>query len=91
MEVIRNVSDIGLAERAVLEHVVGWQLRDNQQLIIRVVSVDVAATEDNVAEPLNGDAGVPSWCSVLEGLSEHDLADVNATLAAPVRLARGAD
>ena len=34
----------------------------------------------------NGD--VPSWCNVLDGLSEEDLAEFNATLNEPVRLSR---
>ena len=40
--IIRNVRDIDSADREALEHVVGSALRENQQLIIQVVSIDLS-------------------------------------------------
>ena len=37
--IIRNVRDIETSERQVLEHVLGQRLRENQQVIIQVVTL----------------------------------------------------
>lgn len=35
--------------------------------------------------------GVPPWFDVLEGLSDEDLAEINAIIAQPIRLAHRSD
>jgi hypothetical protein len=43
--IVRNVNQIEVAERKVYEQVLGQQLRDNQQVIIRVLSPGVVPDE----------------------------------------------
>jgi hypothetical protein len=46
METItRNVRDMGESERSAVERLVGHDLRENQQLIIQVVSVEMGAPQ----------------------------------------------
>jgi hypothetical protein len=40
--IIRNVKDIDTADRLALEHILGGQLQENQQLFIRVISESAA-------------------------------------------------
>ena len=73
--VTRNVRDLGENERSAAERLVGHGLRENQQLIIQVVSVDLGAQA-----PAGDDTGdeLPSWCNVYEGLSDEQIADLEA-------------
>jgi len=43
--IIRNVKDIEAEDRRSLEHVVGQQLRDNQEVVIRVIDLDLVSDE----------------------------------------------
>jgi hypothetical protein len=45
---VRNVRDIPAHERESLEHVIGQRLRQNQQVIINVVNVDLTAPTDDI-------------------------------------------
>lgn len=74
--VVRNVRDIDSADRNALEHILGQPLGENQQLVIRVVTISV---DPQVARPPNGETAAPSlpdWCRVYEGLSDQEIADV---------------
>ena len=44
--IVRNVKDIEADDRRSLEHMVGQPLQENQEVIIRVVDLDVPADED---------------------------------------------
>ena len=74
--IIRNVRDINSRDRQALEHVLGQQLKENQKIIIQVVTV---SDEPTVQEkPGNGTpvAKLPDWCNVLAGLSDEQIAEV---------------
>jgi len=43
--ITRNVKDIEADDRRSLEHVVGQQLRDNQEVVIRVIDLDLVSDE----------------------------------------------
>jgi hypothetical protein len=73
--VIRNVRDIDSRERQALEHVLGRQLRENQQVIIQVVTVPTAVA-DNPAP--KGSEKLPAWCNVYDGLSDEEIAEVES-------------
>ncbi len=58
--VIRNVGDIDSHDRQALEHVLGQTLRANQQLVIRIVNLQVQpdASAEVVPQDRNGDGTV---------------------------------
>jgi hypothetical protein len=76
--VIRNVGEIDARDRQALEHVLGHALRENQQLVIRVVTLQV---QPEIVEPpaphrANGAPTLPEWCNVYEGLADDEIADI---------------
>ena len=71
--IIRHVRDIETGERRVLEHVIGQQLKDNQQVIIQVVTLGNQPAEEVAA---SGMGKLPEWCNVYEGLSDEQIAAV---------------
>jgi hypothetical protein len=70
--VIRNVGDIDA--RQALEHVVGHRLRENQQLVIGIVTPQVAPKDAPGGG--NGAPTLPDWCNVYSGLSDDRIADL---------------
>jgi hypothetical protein len=79
--IVRNISDIDTADRRALEHVVGQRLRENQQVIIQVTTVGQASGEAPLAptSPAAG-AGLPAWCNVYEGLSDHQIEEIEEVI-----------
>jgi hypothetical protein len=74
--IIRNVRDIPADDRQALEHVIGQRLRENQQVLIQVMTVH---EEDNA--PAQGAAGgLPAWCNVYEGLSDKEIDEIEAVI-----------
>jgi hypothetical protein len=69
--IIRNVRDIETSERQVLEHVLGQQLRENQQVIIQVVTLPREAPEGGEAVDATPSRRLPEWCNVFAGLSDE--------------------
>jgi hypothetical protein len=63
--ITRQVRDIDAEERRVLEHVIGQPLKENQEVIIQVVTPGPAAQE----EP----HGVPAWGNIYEGLTDEEV------------------
>jgi len=60
-------------ERRVLEHVIGPQPKDHQQVIIQVVTLGNQPAEEVAA---SGMGKLPEWCNVYEGLSDEQIAAV---------------
>jgi hypothetical protein len=87
--IIRNVQDIDDADRRVLEHVLGQKLRKNQQVIIRIISLgpEAATTEGNSAESQTA-ASLPEWCNVYDGLTDGQVADLEAAVLQRANLTR---
>jgi hypothetical protein len=83
--VVRNVMDIDAADRNALEHILGQQLRENQQLVIRVVTLD-----PQVPEPpsVTAAASLPDWYRVYEGLSDQEIAEVEEIALTRANLSR---
>jgi hypothetical protein len=85
METIKKISDIDPRDRAVVERVFGQRLEAAGNIVLILKTVDATPSSPPMA------AGeLPSWCNVLDGLSDEDLAEFDATLDEPVRLARPA-
>ena len=70
------------------EHVFGRPLGDDQQLIIQVVAP--GNEQDGGAEdPCGAPAGkLPDWCNVYEGLSDQQIAEVEAVILQRADLSR---
>ncbi len=84
--VVRDVRDIDAADRVAIEYILGQQLREDQQLIIRVATTnlrppDARSPSGSVAMP-----SLPDWCRVYEGLSDQEIADVEEIALARANL-----
>ena len=69
--IIRNVTEIDQADRQALEHVIGQVLREDQQVVIKVVDVETSTCQP--AQTPSADDGIPQWWKVYEGLSDEDV------------------
>lgn len=76
--IVRNVRDIAAGDRPALEHVVGQALRENQQLIIQIVNIDLTSPPTNGGT--TGVGGLPEWCNVYEGLSDEEITDLEKSI-----------
>ncbi|MBI2826601.1 MAG: hypothetical protein HYX69_18160 [Planctomycetia bacterium] len=77
METIKRVRDIDPSDLPAIERAIGQHLdpsRD-QALVVRLVTLPAAVP----AVPT--EATLPEWCNVLEGLSDDELLDFEATLS----------
>ncbi len=87
--VIRNVGEIDAHDREALEHVLGHALRENQQLVIGIVNLEIQS--EPVQEPAhcaNGSPALPEWCNVYDGLSDDEIADMEKTILQRAELSR---
>ena len=85
--IIRNVRDIETDERRALEHVIGKQLKENQQIIIQVVTLGSDTAEEEAAAPSPSDE-LPSWCNVYEGLTDKGIDDLESVILQRANLTR---
>jgi len=69
--IVRNISEIDVADRQALEHVIGQRLGDHQQVIIQVTTAGEQAA--GVPAPPAAGGGPPEWCNVYEGLSDDQI------------------
>ena len=71
-KIIRNVRDINGADLQALEHVIGQRLRENQQIIVNVVNMDVSPTPSE-QRASNGEQEIPGWWKIYEGLNDDEI------------------
>ena len=91
-DVFLDVRDIDSSDRRALEHVIGQRLREDQQLVIRVVDAAVnRAGEERSRHRKSPDQSLPDWCNVYEGLSEEDIADLERSIFKRVDLTRSTE
>jgi hypothetical protein len=75
------VRDIAAGDRPALEHVIGQSLRENQQIIIQVMTVgDAARGDTSKSTPSAAAGGLPEWCNVYEGLSDQDIEEIEQVI-----------
>ena len=88
--VIRNVDEIDAQDRQALEHVLGQSLRENQQLVIQIVNLQVpaGAAQSPVPHKANGTPSLPEWCNVYAGLSDQQIAALEQTILTRADLSR---
>jgi|HubBroStandDraft_6_1064221.scaffolds.fasta_scaffold1135317_2 hypothetical protein len=72
-QVARNVRDLGNEERRIYEAALGEPLREDQQVILRVV------TPSEPRVPTTAET-LPDWCKVYEGLSEAEVAEIETAI-----------
>jgi hypothetical protein len=68
--VIHTIGDISSADRHALEHLVGRELGEDQQVIIKVVT---AVTPQTAAQQEESSSEVPDWWKIYEGLSDDEI------------------
>jgi hypothetical protein len=74
-KITRNVRDLKQDERRVYEAALGERLRENQQLILQVVTPhEQTSTEEARSGAVT--AQLPDWCNVYEGLSDEEIAEI---------------
>ncbi len=87
--ITKKVRDISLSDKLALEHVIGQQLAEDQQVIIQICSVDLrsgpATTETESAQ------GLPNWCNVYAGLTDDEVEAVEQTALQRANLTRTTD
>jgi hypothetical protein len=95
MEITRKISELNPPERALIERLFGSAVNmEDSVVILRAASssTDLASTAadatGNVKAP-GGDRELPTWCNVLDGFSEAELAQFDALIESPVRLTLG--
>ena len=86
--VICNVGEIDAHDRQSLEHVLGRSLRENQQLVISIVNLEVPVGTSPASHKANGTPALPEWCNVYEGLSDEDIAEMEQTILQRADLSR---
>jgi hypothetical protein len=86
--IVRKVRDINEHERYVLEHVLGQQLHENQQVVFQIVTL---GKEPPLATETVSDADadeLPDWCNVFEGLTDDQIAELDAVIRERANLSR---
>jgi hypothetical protein len=75
--VIRNVSDLSSNERHVYENVFGQQLRDDQQIIVRLVAT---CTDDRVNSKPNGSDVNLSTYTIWADLDDAQIGELESAI-----------
>jgi hypothetical protein len=78
--IIRHVRGISTNERRVLEQVIGRPLREDQEVIIQVVTPGNQTVGEAQEQPASELGNLPPWCNVFDGLDTEQLADVDAVI-----------
>jgi hypothetical protein len=86
--IVRKVRDIGERERHVLERVLGQKLRENEQVIIQVVTLGSDATQSPEKGEAPAEEELPEWCNVYEGLTDDEIADLESVILERANLTR---
>lgn len=84
--VVRNVRDLDPLDRSALERVVGRQLGETQQVIVKVVDL---GQEPAVGESQDGgEADVPEWWKIYDGLSDREIDELDRAIRQRANLTR---
>jgi len=81
--ITRNVRDIPSDELRLYETVLGAKLRENQQVIIQVISLgdqmqEQASSPAKESHLTAQGVTLPDWCNVYEGLSDAEISEVES-------------
>jgi hypothetical protein len=75
--VIRNVADLSANERHVYENVLGQLLRDNQQVVVKLVDAEVSPP---AATATNGSANLPALYTIWADLNDAEIAVLESAI-----------
>ncbi len=93
--ITRNVREIASEERRVYEAAVGHALKENQQVIIQVVTPPETPKQEpsiEPAEPVCEASGkLPDWCNVYAGLSDDEIAEVEQVVLKRSEMTRSSE
>ncbi len=84
--VTRNVRDISQQDRLVLEHVIGHQLAENQQVTFQVCDLRKVCNKNN--DSVENGTALPQWCNVYAGLDESQIAALEDVILLRANLTR---
>lgn len=88
----RNVWNIDPCDRKVLERVLGQTLREDQQLVIHIVNVNVSPEPALASVDQQGSKSqLPDWCNVYEGMSNSEIQDFESIILTRADLSRIAE
>jgi hypothetical protein len=86
--IIRQVRDIEESERHALEHVLGHQLKENQQIIIKVVTIEKEPSPLPDPDSESETDQLPEWCNVYDGLTNEQIAELDSAIRERANLTR---
>jgi hypothetical protein len=75
--VVHNIRDLKGNKRSAAEQLVGHSLRENQQLVIQVVTLELGPSPSGTT---TGEGKLPEWCNVYEGLTDAEIADIEKSI-----------
>ena len=77
-DVIRDVGKLDIYEKQAIERLLRRTLRDDEQVIIRVVrrQISVEVAESTAGQDETENPTLPDWCNVYEGLSDEEIEDL---------------
>jgi hypothetical protein len=76
METIKRLSDVDPRDLAVVERVFGQRISSMRGAVLILKTLESSPQDPNV----DAQDDLPSWCNVLEGMSDEDLAEFKASL-----------
>ena len=82
---MRNVRDIPATDIQALEHLIGVSLYPDQQVIVQVVESEPGRRENS---PDSGEAKLPDWCNIYEGLNDEEIDRLDAAIQRRLDLTR---
>jgi hypothetical protein len=82
-EVIRNVADLDIADRRALERLIGEQLAEEHQVLIRVI--EAASVGPGSRKPAHA---LEDWTTIYDGLSNEEIEAVDQVAKTRAKLTR---
>ena len=83
--VVHQIRKLGDSERSAAEQLVGHALREDQQLVIQVVNLDVVPEESGSGADQEQ---LPEWCNVYAGLTDEEIAKLEHCISRRLDLTR---
>jgi len=86
--IIRQVRNIEMHERRVLEKIVGRPLLEDQEVIIQVITSGSQSVEGPHGQAALQTGKLPEWCNVYEGLTNKQIEEVDEVILQRTDLTR---
>ncbi len=86
--IVRNISDLSETDLSAAEQLIGHALTADQRLVIVVQDQHGKIAVSDASSPVSK---LPDWCNVYTGLSDSDIADIEAVMLGRAELSRDAE